>query len=726
MSERLQLPNEIGRLTALNQYNVLDSLPEQEYDDITRLAAEVCQMPIALITLVDEDRQWFKSRQGFPLTQTPVQHSFCAHAITQPTQTMIVTDARQDDRFSDNPLVTGEHNIVFYAGAPIVNKEGIALGSLCVIDNEPRQLRPSQLQALQALARQVMTLLELRRANHDLMLREAQIQAEIRLQQQTQQALATSELKFRSLIDEAPVATSLYVGQEFRVELANTPMLTYWGKDRSVIGKPLIAALPELDGQSFLAILDNVFSTGKSYEARNAPATLLVGGVLRTYYFDYTYKPLRNPAGEVYAIMNMAVDVTAQVMARQQLEESEARFRNVVEQSLSPICILKGEALVLELGNQPLLDIWGLGWEALGQPLLTTLPELNDQPIVGWLQQVFRTGVTLQLQDIPAYFISNDGVRKDRYFNFVFQPWRESDNTITGVMVMATDVTDQLRDRQALAASENSYKLLATELEQRVSERTQELTYVNQDLLRSNENLQQFAYVASHDLQEPLRKIQSFSTLLDERFGDNLGDEGRDYLNRMCSAGARMSNLIRDLLAFSRIATRQQAFEPVSLSTIVAEVLRTLELTIAERDAQLTIGELPVVNGDESQLSQLLQNLLSNALKFTPAGQRPVVSVQARYCKRSELPPHLRPTSSAARFCHLTVTDQGIGFDEKYTERIFQVFQRLHGKQQYVGTGVGLAICQRVVDNHGGSITAQSKPGQGAVFSVYLPMPLSD
>ncbi len=592
MNANPQLLAETDRLAVLNQYDILDSLPEQEYDDITRLAAEICQMPVALITLVDKDRQWFKSRQGFPLVQTPIQQSFCAHAITQSAQTMVVADARQDARFADNLLVTGEYNIVFYAGAPIVTKEGVALGSLCVIDNEPRQLSPSQLQALEALARQVMTLLELRKANRDLTVREARIQAEIHLQQQTQQALTASEISFRSLIDEAPVATSLYVGRELRIELANWPMLAYWGKNPSVIGKPLAVALPELTGQPFLAILDDVFTTGKTYEARNAPAHLIVNGEPITSYFDYTFKPLRNPAGEVYAIMNMA-----------------------------------------------------------------------------------------------------------------------------------TDVTEQLRDRQALAASESRYRLLATELEQRVSERTQELTHVNQDLLRSNENLQQFAYVASHDLQEPLRKIQSFSTLLAERFGDTLGDEGRDYLTRMCSAGARMSNLIRDLLAFSRIATRQQAFEPVSLETIVADVLRTLELTIAERDAQLTITELPIISGDESQLSQLLQNLLSNALKFTPAGQRPVISVQTRYCKRNDLPAHMRPTSTATQFCQLTVIDQGIGFDEKYTDRIFQVFQRLHGKQQYAGTGVGLAICQRVADNHGGCITAHSQPGHGATFSVYLPVP---
>ncbi|RRB04204.1 ATP-binding response regulator [Larkinella rosea] len=274
---------------------------------------------------------------------------------------------------------------------------------------------------------------------------------------------------------------------------------------------------------------------------------------------------------------------------------------------------------------------------------------------------------------------------------------------------------------QALADSEARYRQLSKELDEQVQQRTAELQALVIDLQRSNDNLQQFAYIASHDLQEPLRKIQSFSGILQQQFGPELGETGQDMLLRMASAGERMSTLIRDLLTYSRISTRQQVFGPVSLESIVSKVLSTLDWTISQRNAQIEVGHLPVVKGDETQLGQLVQNLLSNALKFTPENQTPRISIQSTERNAADLPPGIRPTSTATRFFEISVSDQGIGFNIKYLDRIFQVFQRLHGKSEYPGTGVGLAICQRVVGNHGGAITATSELGKGATFFVYLP-----
>jgi signal transduction histidine kinase len=187
------------------------------------------------------------------------------------------------------------------------------------------------------------------------------------------------------------------------------------------------------------------------------------------------------------------------------------------------------------------------------------------------------------------------------------------------------------------------------------------------------------------------------------------------------SAAARMSALIRDLLAYSRIATRQQAFGPVSLNAIVAGVVATLDWTIQQTGTQLDVADLPTVNGDESQLSQLFQNLLTNAIKFVEPAQKPCI--QVRYAHRSvnELPDDVRPTAIVPFYHQINVTDNGIGFDSKYLDRIFQVFQRLNNRKDYPGTGVGLAICRRVIENHGGGLTADSQPGQGTTFCVYLP-----
>lgn len=241
------------------------------------------------------------------------------------------------------------------------------------------------------------------------------------------------------------------------------------------------------------------------------------------------------------------------------------------------------------------------------------------------------------------------------------------------------------------------------------------------ELNRSNDNLEQFASIASHDLQEPLRKIQSFSSLLASQLDGQLTELNRNYLQRINTATDRMATLIKDLLAYSRVSKNQQDFEPVALEAILADVLTTLDWSISQSNAQLDIQALPIVNGNALQLGQLFQNLLSNGIKFHRPEVPPRIRVTAEEITTSDLPTTIRPSRPATSYYRIDVIDNGIGFDEKYLDRIFQVFQRLHGRSEFTGTGIGLAICERVAANHGGAITARSRPGQGATFSVYLP-----
>lgn len=241
------------------------------------------------------------------------------------------------------------------------------------------------------------------------------------------------------------------------------------------------------------------------------------------------------------------------------------------------------------------------------------------------------------------------------------------------------------------------------------------------ELSRSNQSLQEFAYVASHDLQEPLRKIQLFGEMLRGQRSDALGD-GVDYLQRMQTAASRMSTLIQDLLAYSRISAQADQTTPVSLSNVLSLSLADLDLLIEETGAQVTLDPLPTVLGDSVQLGQLFQNLLSNAVKFRRADLPLRIQVRYRHLRAGDLPSRVKPIRQVTSYHLIEVADNGIGFHEKYSERIFQVFQRLHGKTQYAGTGIGLAICEKVVANHGGAITASSQAGQGATFSVYLPV----
>lgn len=256
-----------------------------------------------------------------------------------------------------------------------------------------------------------------------------------------------------------------------------------------------------------------------------------------------------------------------------------------------------------------------------------------------------------------------------------------------------------------------------------LEQQSESLERANRDLQLSNDNLQQFAYVASHDLQEPLRKIQAFGDLLIEKHALVLGEEGTDMLTRMQSASQRMSLLIRDLLAYSRVSTQRESHRLVSLNRLVGEVIDTLSVAVEESKAQVEVGTLPDLMGDPVQLGQLFQNLLGNALKFRRANVQPLIRVSSQSLPIEQAPAGLLPRLSGLKqVAEITITDNGIGFDAQHAERIFHVFQRLHGRNQYAGSGIGLAICRRVVENHGGGIVASSTQGEGATFQVYLPL----
>lgn len=425
--------------------------------------------------------------------------------------------------------------------------------------------------------------------------------------------------------------------------------------------------------------------------------------------------------GSAYRLSGVVRDITAQVQTRQQLEISKARFRSLVVNSPTATVFFVGRDIVIDTVNAPMLQIWGKDESVLGQPLQQVMPQLAGQPFVELLQRVYDTGESYY-NDQAVGQIMVDGQWQESWFNFSCNPVYAQDGTIFGLINTASDVTAQV---VALRESEQRYRLLSEELELRVVQRTRELAEANEDLKRTNDNLQQFAYVASHDLQEPLRKIQQFGTLLMSEYADLLG-QGSSYIERMQSSASRMSNLIQDLLIYSRISTREQVVMSIPLDSILAQTLVDLELVISESRAVTEAEPLPVVMGDALQLGQLFQNLISNALKFSRVDQTgspttPHITIRTQRTPYSQLPAALKTTRQTEVYHRIDISDNGVGFDEKYLARIFQVFQRLHRKSEFAGTGIGLAICQRVVDYHGGMITATSQLGEGATFSIYLP-----
>ncbi|MHB8690941.1 MAG: sensor histidine kinase [Solirubrobacteraceae bacterium] len=266
---------------------------------------------------------------------------------------------------------------------------------------------------------------------------------------------------------------------------------------------------------------------------------------------------------------------------------------------------------------------------------------------------------------------------------------------VLGLRVMASaaevhDANSRLADLNAKLAGTNAT------LERRAAE-----------LARSNSELEQFASIASHDLQEPLRKVRTFTEYVAVGDADTLSEKGRDYLHRANAAAERMQQLIEDLLKFSRVSTHGRPFAPIDLGQVTREVVDDLEAQVHQAGAKIKIGELPTTNGDALQIRQLMQNLISNALKFRREGVTPEVSIDG---------------TVEAGMAEINVRDNGIGFDPRYRGRIFRVFERLHGRSEYPGTGIGLALCRKIAERHGGTVVADGVPDEGATFTVRLPV----
>lgn len=427
--------------------------------------------------------------------------------------------------------------------------------------------------------------------------------------------------------------------------------------------------------------------------------------------------PIRDAEGKVSGAVLVFHDVTQRRRAQEALRESEARFRLMANSIPQLAWIARADGHIYWYNQQWYAytgttpeQMEGWGWQSVHDP--EVLPKVLEE----WKASI-ATGkpfdMVFPLQGADGSF---------RQFLTRVLPMKDSEGRIVQWFGTNTDITERKLLEEELSKSRD-------ELELRVRERTAELEKLNEDLVReieerkraearlsatmaklerSNQALQDFASIASHDLQEPLRKVETFGNMLKEKCGDSLGEQCGGYLDRMLDAGKRMQTLIAALLEYSRLTTRANPFKEVDLTKIVKEVLSDLEVRIETTGGEVRFGELPVIEADPVQMRQLFQNLIGNALKFHKEGERPVITV----------------SHSSADNGHLLirVEDNGIGFDERYIERIFAPFHRLHGRSSpYEGTGMGLAICRKIVERHGGSITAGSTPGIGTSFIVQLP-----
>ncbi|MFN6944481.1 MAG: sensor histidine kinase [Cytophagaceae bacterium] len=487
-------------------------------------------------------------------------------------------------------------------------------------------------------------------------------------------------------IFESAIDGIITIDEKGIVETLNPAAASIFGyAEEEVIGNNISMLMPEPDRSRHDEYLKNYNRTGEAKIIGIGREVLGRKKNGMTFPFLLSISEADIDGKKIFT--GIVHDITRLKRAEAALGESENKINSIINAAVDGVITINTRG-IMELVNPSAAKLFGYTQEELlGKSINMLMPEPDKSHHDGYMNNYLRTGH----HKIIGIGREVTGLKKDGtlfpFFLSISEVKFEDRTLFTGFV---HDITEQ-------KIAEEKLRRYAAELE------------------RSNTELQDFAYVSSHDLQEPLRKIQAFGDRLKTRDADNLSEQGKDYLGRMLNAANRMQNLINDLLSFSRITTKGQPFLRIDLNQIIKEVLSDLEISIEKTHAKIEIVDLPVLEADPTQMRQLFQNLISNAIKFRKKGVDPVIKISTKYFQKK---PHLTSTPGD-EVVVIYVEDNGIGFNQKYLEKIFNIFQRLEG-QKYEGSGIGLAICKKIAMRHGGDITATSSPGMGATFIITL------
>ena len=723
---RARLPeNESARLEALRRYGILDTLPEEQFDDLTRLAALICGTPIALVSFVDENRQWFKSRIGIEVSETPRELSFCAHAILEP-QLLVIPDTLADERFREHPLVTGGPKIRFYAGAPLVTQGGHALGTICVVDHVPRELDQPQREALMALARLVVVELELRRSVSDL----SQAIRERRRTEQEIDQLFTLSLDMLCIAGFDGYFKRLNPAWE-RVlgipasELLEHPYVDFVHPDDR---EATIAEGNKLVSGAETISFENRYRRGDGkyvwllWNATPSASEKLIFAVAR----DITHRKRaerRTNAG--YAVTRVLAEAesleaaTPQILssiaeildwkvgAVWQLDDDGERLHCVQVWHAAGARFPKFEAATHELKPRRGEGLPGLVWKTEQPAWVTKLPDSGRFP---------RIAINNEegLRSAFAFPIRSGGKFAGVIEFFAHEP-REIDQEM---LAMFDSVGSQIGQFIERRRAENDLRTYADYLEaarnaqeqdaRRLAEAVQQLEVEKKKAEEATRAKSEFLANMSHEIRTPMNAIIGMTELaLDTK----LSAEQRDYLRTVKSSANSLVSLVNDILDFSKIEARKLELERAefSLRDTLEDTVRVLATQAHQKGLELACHVLPQVPdaliGDPQRLQRAILNLAGNAVKFTDHGEV-VVSVSED------------SASEQRAMLRFRVTDTGIGIASSDQRRIFDAFAQADSSttRRYGGTGLGLAIAAQLVELMGGRISVESEPGRGSTF----------
>jgi signal transduction histidine kinase len=416
--------------------------------------------------------------------------------------------------------------------------------------------------------------------------------------------------------------------------------------------------------------------------------------------------PEYSPDGKVVNVLVVSRDITERKKAEEELIESKNKLETVIESMNDAVFVSDVDGNFIDF-NEAFATYHKFKNKEECYKTLSEYPDYIDvyfedgtlAPLDMWAVPRALRG---EIATNEEYILRRKDTDETWWSSYSFGPIWDKNGKIVGSVVAGRDITEHKKLEEEVIKSRDN-------LELKVQERTAELNVLIEELKRSNDELQQFAYVASHDLQEPLRTIASFTQLLERRYKSKLDNDADEFMDYIVNAAKRMQTLINDLLRYSRVMTKGKEFEPVNIEDVLDDVLGNLKMFIEENNAEITHDNLPTVMADRLQLIQLFQNLIGNSIKFKKENEPPKIHISARKDEKN-------------KEYIFSVADNGIGMDPQYAERIFIIFQRLHTINEYHGTGIGLSIAKRIVERHGGHIWVESELGKGSTFHFTLPI----